>query len=190
VKVFSGTAILAAGLFAVQPAKAADGLSCMTAEYAQPEQTVLDRNAQARRGEDGLSRAVFNLIEARGRTCAYLNGWNENTQRLAVVYRWTTEQWFNRQITAAFTAEQQSRLRAALEPKKSKLMSSFTKSVEAVAHGWDSPAPVPDAGEFNEYEALLKAAGIPKDARTVQLLNGWLYTEGFTAALKLAFEAA
>jgi len=186
-----GATLLAAGLCVLgQPAKAADSLSCMAKSYAQPEQAILDRNAEARRGDDALSRAVYDAIEARGRTCAYLHGWSQAAQRLAVAYRWTSEQWFNRKIVAAFTADQQEKFRTALAPKKAKLVSSFSATTDAVAHGQDAPAPVPGVGMYDEYHDVLKAAGIPRTNQTEQLLDGWLYTEGFTAALKQEFETA
>ena len=186
---FSKAAVaLGIGLFAIpKSAFAAENLECLSAAYGEPERTILDKNASVRRGDDTLSRAVFELIQARGRACAYLNGWSPVTLRIAVTYRWTSEQWFGRKIAPAFTEDQQRKLRIALEPRKAEFVANFSAFVEAVKRGQEEPAPSPTAFQFRTYHALLTEVGMPRNTQSEQLLDGWLYKEGVIAALKEAF---
>jgi hypothetical protein len=188
---FSKAAVaLGIGLCATpMPASAAENLECMSAAYGEPERAILDKNASVRRGDDTLSLAVFELIQARGRACGYLNSWSPVALRLAVTYRWTSEQWFGRKITPAFTEDQQRKLRIAFEPRKLEFIANFSAFVEAVKNGQEQPAPSPTAFQFRKYHEFLTEVGMPRNAQTEQLLDGWLYTEGVITALKEAFSS-
>lgn len=188
---FSKAAVaLGVGLIAnPMPAIAAENLECLSATYGEPEKAILEKNASIRRGDDTLSRAVFEPIQARGRACAYLNSWSPAALRLAVTYRWTSEQWFGRKITPAFSEDQQRKLRIALEPRKVEFIANFSAFVEAVKEGQEGPALSPTAFQFQKYHEILTEVGMPRNKQTEQLLDGWLYTEGVITALEVAFRS-
>ena len=60
-------------------------------------------------------------------------------------------------------------------------------AASAIAHGKEPPPPSSDGSMFKEFNGLLKAAKIPQNSSTENLLHGWLYMKGFQAALIEAF---
>ena len=174
--------MLAAGC---SPALGADRLDCMSVPMGEVEQTVLNRHESARRGDDKLLAAVQASLESRAKVCAVLNGWSSSATRLAFEHRWLQVQWGR---TPIFSAEEETRLTAALQPMQSRLITLLYSSVQAVARGDEPPPPPLNDTRFTEFNVLLKEANIPQNAENERRLSGWLYTRGFQAAVLAAFK--
>ncbi|HEX7820307.1 MAG TPA: hypothetical protein VF463_06780 [Sphingobium sp.] len=168
------------------PTFAANNLECMNLPMGAAEQTVLDRHHEARRGDDNRSAAVQTVIQSRARICAYLNGWSQPATNLAFWHRWLQVQ--RGLVPLIFSADEEARLKVALQPMRSRLIALFKADVSAQAKGENPPPPAND-NAFQEFNVLLKTAKIPQNASNEERLGGWLYATGSQEAVVDAFSA-